>query len=315
MKKAVAIVSIILTVIIWGVFGITLTHLVKEKNSEYAQAKQESQIEQDSGNDVETQQQDTNFAEQQTQQEIGSESIEQQTEQEIKNDVAQLQSESEDGKQDTEIQTEPEHVLSETQEEKQYVFTDAPEGYFNDALFIGDSRTVGISEYANIKGASFFATTGMSVYDVQKEKIAFSNLGTVTLEELLNAKKYGKIYVMLGVNELGYPRSATVTKYKELITLIQSKQPEAIIFIQANLHVTKKLSEKDKTYNNVNIDALNQEFAKLADNQTLFYIDVNSIFDDGKGNLDEMYSGDGSHVYAKYYKTWGEWIATQAIVR
>lgn len=302
MEKAVAIGSIILTVIIWGVFGVTMVHLVKEKNSQYAQNEQEID------NDVETQQLDTNFAEQQTEQEIGSESIEQQTEQENRNDIADLQTESEDVKQDTEIKT-------ETQEEKTYVFTTAPEGYFNDALFIGDSRTVGISEYASIKGASFFATTGMSVYNVQKEKIAFSNLGTVTLEELLNAKKYGKIYVMLGVNELGYPRSATVTKYNKLIAWIQSKQPNAIIFIQANLHVTKNLSEKDKTYNNGNINALNQEFAKLADNKTLFYLDVNSIFDDGEGNLDETYSGDGSHVYAKYYKTWGEWIATQAIVK
>ena len=42
-------------------------------------------------------------------------------------------------------------------------FTAAPEGYFNDALFIGDSRMVGIDMMQTIDGATFFTTVGMSL--------------------------------------------------------------------------------------------------------------------------------------------------------
>ena len=42
-------------------------------------------------------------------------------------------------------------------------FTTAPEGYFNDALFIGDSRMVGIQMMETIAGATFFTTVGLSL--------------------------------------------------------------------------------------------------------------------------------------------------------
>lgn len=271
MNKTITIISVILTVIIWLVFGITFIHLAKSKNPRY--------VEQEYRTDTQ------------------------------KENVADLS--------ETEIQLNS--AMQETQvefpEEKTYTFTNAPEGYFEDALFIGDSRTVGISEYAKIQGASFFATTGMSVYNIQKEEVDFPEIGKIKLEQLLSQKTYGKIYVMLGINELGYKREVTVQRYQELLSFIQNKQPNAIIFIQANLHVTKKLSASDEIYNNANIDALNQEYAKLADNKTLFYIDVNPLFDDEEGNLAKENSSDNTHVYARCYKAWGEWIATQAIIK
>ena len=82
----------------------------------------------------------------------------------------------------------------------------------DDALFIGDSRTVGLMEYAGIDGADYFCTVGMSVYNIHKKPVSVPNVGKVTLTELLNSKKYGKIYIMLGINEVGYKFSSTVEK-------------------------------------------------------------------------------------------------------
>ena len=58
----------------------------------------------------------------------------------------------------------------------------ADKSYFDDALFIGDSRTVGISEYSDLKNATYFANTGMSVYNVLKEKVSIKSIGKVKLE-------------------------------------------------------------------------------------------------------------------------------------
>ena len=181
----------------------------------------------------------------------------------------------------------------------------------DDALFIGDSRTVGIMEYAGIDGADYFCTVGMSVYNINKKPVSVPNVGKVTLTELLNSKRYGKIYIMLGINEVGYELSSTVEKYSELIEFVKEKQSDAVIFIQANLHVSKSRSDSDKVVNNTAINVLNAELAKLADGKSKFYLDANILFDDKTGALSSDKSGDSTHLYAKYYKEWGEWIIRQ----
>ena len=180
-----------------------------------------------------------------------------------------------------------------------------------DALFIGDSRTVGLMEYAGIDGADYFCTVGMSVYNIHEKPVSVPNVGKVTLTELLNSKKYGKIYIMLGINEVGYKFSSTVEKYSELIEFVKGKQSDAVIFIQANLHVTKSRSDSDKVVNNTAINVLNAELAKLADGKSKFYLDANILFDDKTGALSSDKSGDSTHLYAKHYKEWGEWIIRQ----
>ncbi len=184
----------------------------------------------------------------------------------------------------------------------------------NDSLFIGDSRTVGLMEYSCIDGADYFCNVGMSVYNIHQKPLSVPNVGKVTLTELLNNKKYGKIYIMLGVNEVGYKSSTTVKKYSELLDFVQARQPDATVFIQANLHVTKSRSDTDSVVNNAAIDALNSEFAKLADGKSRLYIDANVLFDDESGGLSPDKSQDSTHLYAKYYKEWGEWIVKQTAV-
>lgn len=180
-----------------------------------------------------------------------------------------------------------------------------------DALFIGDSRTVGISEYGEIKGADFFVDVGMSVYNINQKTVSVPSVGRVTLNELLMNKKYGKIYLMLGINEVGYYLNVTMNKYKELLNLIQTKQPDSVIFVQANLHVTKSRSDSDKYVNNKTIDRINTAISKLADGKKIFYLDANVLFDDGNGNLSSDKSEDTAHLYAKYYSEWGKWIINQ----
>ena len=199
---------------------------------------------------------------------------------------------------------------SETKTSKTDSITSKPNSNTSmaDALFIGDSRTVGLMEYSGMDGADYFCTVGMSVYNIHKKPVSVPNVGKVTLTELLNGKKYGKIYVMLGVNEVGYKFSSTAEKYSELVEFIKDKQPNAVIFIQANLHVSKSRSDSDKVVNNIAINGLNTELSKLADGKNIFYLDANILFDDEAGGLSADKSEDGTHLYAKYYREWGEWI-------
>ena len=135
----------------------------------------------------------------------------------------------------------------------------------------------------------------------------------MTFDNFITRKQYKKIYIMLGFNEIGYPKKKTVTRYKELIDSIRALQPDAIFYVQANLLVTEQCSKTDKYSHNPDILELNSMLSELADNKEIFYIDINELFGDGKGNLRNELTGDGTHVYAKYYRDWCDWLISKAV--
>ena len=210
-------------------------------------------------------------------------------------------------------ETIPETTNTTAAETESQGTTAVPENTYklNDSLMIGDSRTVGLMEYSDLE-SDFFATVGMSVYNIHKEPVSVPGVGKLTLTSLLANKKYDKIFVMLGINEAGYNYDNTVKKFGELLDFIKEKQPDAKIIIQANLHVTQKRNVQDKYINNKSINYLNEHFSKYADGKNVFYIDANPQFDDANGNMAEANSMDSAHLSAKKSKEWGYWIIQQA---
>lgn len=199
--------------------------------------------------------------------------------------------------------------------EEESKFKTVERDYFDDALFVGDSRTVGLMEYGNLENATFFADSGMSVYGLALKKITMPGKGKMTFDQVLDERQYGKIYLMLGVNELGYRFETTKARFEETVEKIHAAQPEAIIYLCANMHVTKEQSEKDEIYNNTNVNMINEVIEALADDQQFIYLDVNELFDDEEGYLNEEYTSDAFHVLGKYYEDWVDWLCTKAIIQ
>lgn len=187
--------------------------------------------------------------------------------------------------------------------------------YFDDALFIGDSRTVGIAEYGYLENADYFADVSMTVFKLFTAKLSVDGGEKVSLETALTQKQYGKVYVMVGINELGHNREQAVAKFGELISLIETTQPGATIYICANLHVTESRSKTDAIINNDNINSYNKALSAFADGENKFYIDVNPVFDDMSGSLSEDYASDSAHMEAQHYDMWCDWLMEQAVVK
>lgn len=203
----------------------------------------------------------------------------------------------------------PEPVPDQPEEPEEPSAPVKPEDPFSNALFIGDSRTVGIAEYSGITEADFFAFTGMSVYTAFKKESAVGSWQKGTLlADALQARQYDRVYLMLGVNELGYNFQKTVERYGEMVQQIRELQPDAYLILEASLHVTKKRSDTDATFNNSNIDRMNQAQAAYADGEHIFFIDVNPAFDDETGALNQDYTFDNTHPYGKYYSKWADWL-------
>lgn len=131
----------------------------------------------------------------------------------------------------------------------------------------------------------------------------------------MSQKTFGKVYIMLGINELGNDLDDITAKFSSLIDTVRAAQPNAIVYVEANLHVGPSRSSTDATFNNPRINRLNEKLAALADGKDIFYIDINEVFDDENGNLRADASGDSTHVYAKYDLDWCDWLCTKAIVR
>ena len=183
---------------------------------------------------------------------------------------------------------------------------------FDNALFIGDSRTVGIYNFGQLGNADAFASTGLNMFRAFTETINVKSAGETKLQPLLESKKYDKVYVMLGINEMGYPIEPLKAKYTQLIDMIKEKQPDATIYVLANLHIKHARSENDNTFKNSKLNEINAMQAAFADGVKIKYLDVNVIFDDENKALGAGYASDDFHPYPKYYLQWSQWLAVNS---
>ncbi|MDE6750293.1 MAG: hypothetical protein K2K21_14710 [Lachnospiraceae bacterium] len=199
----------------------------------------------------------------------------------------------------------------------EYDYTKVEEDYFEDAVFIGDSRTLGIADYAKIN-ADFYCESGMMIFKLLSDK-GIKNPKTgekVNLSEVLQQKEYGKIYIMLGLNELGYGNTERFyEKYKEVLEQIREWQPQAVIFVMANLHVSQEKNNYSTEFNNINVNDKNVAVANLADGINIFYLDCNPLFVDEGGFLRADLTFDGVHLYANSYSVWKDFLMEHGVVK
>ena len=151
-----------------------------------------------------------------------------------------------------------------------YTLGETDDSYFEDALFIGDSRTSGLAEYGSMMDhTSFMSRESASIYALFSSKMDFREPGSdvreTDLYDVLSARQYGKIYLSVGVNELGIGNTYGYYElYRRALIKIRVMQPEAIIYIQGSMHVSEAVAKKDKVTNNTIIVQRNKAIATLA---------------------------------------------------
>ena len=79
------------------------------------------------------------------------------------------------------------------------------------------------------------------------------------------------------------------------------------------MRVSGERSAKGDYINNEGIDARNAEIAKLADNRTIFYLDVNPLVCDEDGGLVKDYTFDGVHLKAAYIEIWKRFLMEHTV--
>lgn len=198
------------------------------------------------------------------------------------------------------------------------IYQTVEDDYFADAVFIGDSRTVGMFEYGGLENIStFYASTGLTVYKLFDSPIVTvpGEKEKLTIEEALSQRQFAKIYLMIGINEMGTGNvSSFMQKYKEVLNHLQELQPDAIIYLQAIMKVTTERSEKGDYITNAGIEERNLEIEKLADNSSVFYLDVNPLICDETGGMETTYTFDGVHLKAQFIPIWKDFLKQHAVL-
>ncbi len=189
--------------------------------------------------------------------------------------------------------------------------------YFSDALFIGDSRTEGFFMYTGIQNIEAYYSKGLNIEDIYKDKIVKLDGKKLTVLEALEKKQYGKIYIMFGVNELGWAFDYLFQEqYAKLVDDIIALQPNAIIYVQNILPISAKRSATDKIYNNDNVNHFNDLIVEFCQARPqVVYLDVASSVKDETGALPEGASTDGVHCNKDYCMMWYNYLKTNTFTK
>ena len=185
------------------------------------------------------------------------------------------------------------------------------ESFFDDALFIGDSRMVSSAYYARLGKADYFTDVGMNVFQMFSVTASDDNFDATDLTTLLQNRTYKKIFIMLGINECGYPMSSLLSAYQEDIDTLKRLQPDATIYLLKVYGVSRSVAESASYFSPQRLQEVNDGIAGLADGKKVRCLDASHLYCDDEGYMKEEYTSDGVHPYAKDAALFAQWLCQQ----
>ncbi len=190
------------------------------------------------------------------------------------------------------------------------------DSFFADALFLGDSRTEGLQLWGGIAQGDYLWKRGITVLEVDSEKYTFDIDGEqLTMVEAMARKQYAKVYLMMGINELG----CSVEDYEEGLSVfldqIIAAQPQAVIYIQTLPPLNDGLAEKylNDYERNAQVDAFNEVIVRLAREKRIALLNTAGAYRGEDGQLPADITSDGCHFNSSQYTPWADYLRRHTI--
>lgn len=180
----------------------------------------------------------------------------------------------------------------------------------DDAVFIGDSRTVGLMYSTDKPQADFLCAVGLNINSVLTSyDISMGDGSTGTLVQALSGKQYGRVFISFGTNEMGWPYTETFKEaYSDLIAVVRQYQPNAKIYLIGILPLTRSKDYEGDDVNNSNAKRFSEAIQEVAAEEGVAYLDCTEAVADSEGYLPEEASPDGVHLNSEYYIYWQNYI-------
>lgn len=199
----------------------------------------------------------------------------------------------------TELPTEPGAVIDDS--------------WFDDALFIGESRIQGMQAFSRLGTADYFCAPSMTVYGVLDAKLSDTTFTDATLDQLLNNRDYGKVFIHLGINEIPVGAQGILKAYKKIIDRVHTLEPDAVVIFLGCMSISEEYAGQ-YGFNMNTIHSLNDLLRAMAEEEPerYRYVDTNSWAAGEDGFLRPELTGDGCHLYGEYYADWCSLIKEEA---
>lgn len=184
--------------------------------------------------------------------------------------------------------------------------------YFSDAAFLGDSLTVGFSDYSiNLGGALICGYTGVGPDAiVNRSAVKSSVRGQEVALDVLAAARPKKLYLLLGTNTLTTLGAADrfLAYYGQMLDLLrQALGDDCVIYVQSIPPVRPEAAAEKPGLASDVLHSVNEQLAQLAAQKGCVYLDLWEAMADGEGNLKEVLAApDGVHFSAG--NGYGAWV-------
>ena len=184
--------------------------------------------------------------------------------------------------------------------------------YFSDAAFLGDSLTVGFSDYSiNLGGALICGYTGVGPDAiVNRSAVKSSVRGQEVALDVLAAARPKKLYILLGTNTLTTLGAADrfLAYYGQMLDLLrQALGDDCVIYVQSIPPVRPEAAAEKPGLASGVLRSVNEQLAQLAAQKGCVYLDLWEAMADGEGNLKEVLAApDGVHFSAG--NGYGAWV-------
>ena len=198
--------------------------------------------------------------------------------------------------------------------------------YFDTAVFLGDSVTLGLKNYTTKKrkkiegflsNASFIAVGSYGVYEALKtpsDTTIHALYGGVQTQpqDILSSLGAETVFICLGLNDVGlFSKQDHLMHYATLILRIQTTCPGIKIVILSTTPLTLE-GERKHLYNR-KIDEYNAAVIELAKQYNCYFADVASVLKDEEGYLTyELSSDNYCHLEDEAYDMIIEYLMTHA---
>lgn len=188
------------------------------------------------------------------------------------------------------------------------------DSYYDDAVFIGSKALSGLADYGYIKSENMIIS----------DDITLANLNTVILSdgdpesgstaaETVISKNPGKLYIMVGINDLDRTDSPNLFgELESFIGSVKESVPNVKIYLMSVLPVSAEM--ESRIASNAAIDAYNSQLLHFADRIKACYIDVNTNFKGNDGRLPaSLAEVNGIKLKKESYSVLSEYILTHTV--
>ena len=192
---------------------------------------------------------------------------------------------------------------------------DAGNAWFSDALIIGETRISGVELYGFAPGADLFYSGSMTTESAKEGSGYDRNENSTNLDSILAGKQYGKIYICLGLNEMGW---YYVNEFEEslagLVDMIKQAQPNADIYLQSVIPVTAGLASSHSYITLEKIASMNAMIQSVAITKNVFFLGLPTELVMEDGSLSGDYAApNGLSLTQEGLNLWCTYLRTHAV--